>query len=312
MSIFLINLLTHNYIFNKIITGDFMIKQCNYFEFDGHIENLTVRIATNLNANKINQPSTFQQNLHTHSFFEIFVCKEGELKIKLANNTITLTKDCAIIIPPNLSHIKLVSENSQDSVISFTLIKNTNKFANDLYGKLNFYTNGNNYIVLENCPKLCKTVYEIANLTEFENAYLKALNFALSLATCAEKLSTQNNIYTNNENHTDFSELQRMMELDDIVNNFENSNININEIANKLFISRRQLDRISLKRYGKPLYSVITDNRVISAANKLLETENRIEQIALSVGFNSSNSLYRAFEKKYGLTPNEYRKIYKK
>lgn len=289
-----------------------MNNQNKYYEFDGNVENLTIRIAVNLKDKELNNSTTPKLNLHTHSFSEIFVCNEGELSIKLSNNIVKLNKNSAIIIQPYLSHIKLPSENSQDSVISFTLIRNTNKSANDLYSKLNFYTYCNNYIILENCPELCETVYEIANINKSENAYLKALKFALDLTNCTEKLNTLNNVTTNNKKHTDFSELQRMMKLDDIVNDFKNSNLNINDIARNLFISRRQLDRISLKRYGKPLYSEIINNRVKAAAKELLETENRIEQIALMVGFNSSNSLYNAFEKKYGLTPNEFRKIYKK
>ena len=103
-------------------------------------------------------------------------------------------------------------------------------------------------------------------------------------------------------------DLTRITKLDRLVYNSYNQNLTADEIAAMLFISSRQLDRISRKRYGKPLHRVIIDRRISSAERMLLESELTVDKIGSLVGFGSRSGFYREFGRKHGMTPAEYRK----
>lgn len=285
------------------------IEQINYFELEGNIENLTIKVAVRLNQIANDHTPLVIDFYHTHCFYEIFVCTDGKLTINFDDKSITINKNDAIIIPPGISHTSKNEDLSSAKAIGFTCLKNSLKSTNDLYNKFLPLINTDNYIILENCPELCNTVSDIARFAESTTSYIFAIKFAVELLNCITALKN-NTEHTKNKAtvQAEILEIERMMELDDLIGKHTRYNLRIEDIAKSLNICRRHLDRISIKRYGKPIYALIIEKRITLAAKMLVETELRIEQIALSVGFNSTNSLYRAFEKKYNCTPNEFRK----
>ncbi len=102
-----------------------------------------------------------------------------------------------------------------------------------------------------------------------------------------------------------------MRELDNLIDSEYTKKWNTADVANRLFLSPRQLDRIALKRYGKTLHQVIVDKRIKTAESLLINTDMTIEKIAITVGFNSSVGFYREFVKRYDMTPAKYREAQK-
>ena len=257
--------------------------------------------------------SQFTPNLHDHSFSEVFVCIKGTVNINLTNNIITLNENDAVIIPPWLYHVKqTTSSNTIDRVLSFSIIKNSNKNCFDIHKQLKVFISGDSPIICRNCPDFCKTVNKIFERHKSETEYIAAIDFTRALLELSLSVSKSNIINSTDTNKRIFTDVQRMALIDDLIGRYYKSKINANDFAEMLFISRRQLDRIIKERFGRPLYSVIIERRVNTAASLLLNTNLKIEQIALSVGFNSSNSLYKAFDKHFCCTPNEYRQKTKK
>ena len=93
-----------------------------------------------------------------------------------------------------------------------------------------------------------------------------------------------------------------------MINSYYTEQLSINDLADKLYISRRHLDRIITAKYGKTLRELVTSSR-INLAKKLLEGgEMSIDAIASHVGFSSTPAFRRSFSQACGMTPNEYRK----
>ena len=86
------------------------------------------------------------------------------------------------------------------------------------------------------------------------------------------------------------------------------NNDSTEEIAAALCISPRQLYRICMKRYGKPLHALINENRLIAAAEMLAEGNAGIEEISETVGFRSVSSFIGGLRKKIRYCAGEYRK----
>jgi len=98
------------------------------------------------------------------------------------------------------------------------------------------------------------------------------------------------------------------MRLDALIASSYMKELTLKDIADSLYISSRQLDRIVRRRYGKTLHKVIMETRVRAAAHMLLTTDKAVDKIGREVGFSSNAGFYREFSRYCGSTPAEFRK----
>ncbi|UJF32513.1 helix-turn-helix domain-containing protein [Paenibacillus hexagrammi] len=84
--------------------------------------------------------------------------------------------------------------------------------------------------------------------------------------------------------------------------------VTLEDLADKMHISSRQLQRIFKNRHPERSFSVILEEvRLEAVCRKLVESDQPIEMIALQEGFSSGNYLHAVFRKRFGLTPSQYR-----
>jgi len=84
--------------------------------------------------------------------------------------------------------------------------------------------------------------------------------------------------------------------------------VNLENVAEKLHISTRQLQRIfSRVNPQRPFSRVLEDIRLQSVCRALAENSSSIEQIALLSGFTNANYLHTVFRKRMGMTPAAFR-----
>ena len=86
---------------------------------------------------------------------------------------------------------------------------------------------------------------------------------------------------------------------------------NIEQIANKMFISQRYLSDTLKKETGKTTTEHIQLHLIEQAKNILLQPNISISQVAYKLGFEYPQYFSRLFKKKEGISPREYRELYK-
>lgn len=84
--------------------------------------------------------------------------------------------------------------------------------------------------------------------------------------------------------------------------------INIEDIAEKLCVSKNYFIRIFKKETGTTPVNFIIQRKIEKAQLLLITESQPIKQIALLVGFEDFSYFNRVFKKVAGITPNEYRK----
>ncbi|PFG08777.1 transcriptional regulator, AraC family with amidase-like domain [Marinobacter sp. LV10MA510-1] len=82
----------------------------------------------------------------------------------------------------------------------------------------------------------------------------------------------------------------------------------IGELAARLSLSWRGLERLFARHMGMSPQRVYLDMRLDHAHRLLRETRHRVIDIALACGFASASSFTRAFRRRHGLTPSEWRR----
>ena len=82
------------------------------------------------------------------------------------------------------------------------------------------------------------------------------------------------------------------------------------EIANYIGLNRSYFGVIFKELTGMSFTAYLVNYRLELSAKQLLETDQKIIDIAANCGFNNHSYFTRAFLKKYGLTPGKYRQTF--
>ncbi len=83
--------------------------------------------------------------------------------------------------------------------------------------------------------------------------------------------------------------------------------INVSDIAERIGISRAYLNHAFQKELGISIQKFLIDFRMHKAANLLVSTENMVKEISKSVGYEDQLAFSKAFKKKFGMSPVNYR-----
>ena len=86
--------------------------------------------------------------------------------------------------------------------------------------------------------------------------------------------------------------------------------LTVEDIAKKCHYSKSFISRRFRERSGMTVNAYLNSLRMEKAKKLLLESEMRIEDIAVSVGFSDTNYFIAFFSRFYGLPPGQYRKAY--
>lgn len=83
--------------------------------------------------------------------------------------------------------------------------------------------------------------------------------------------------------------------------------IYLDALAEKYNVTVKHMSKLLKMALGVPFKQYVNNLRISKAKELLTNTDNRIEDIAISIGFNSRNTFIRAFKLIEGIAPSEYR-----
>lgn len=88
--------------------------------------------------------------------------------------------------------------------------------------------------------------------------------------------------------------------------------LRLDDVAERLHISGRQLQRVIKQHANKGFSEYLEDVRLTHIRKLLEQSDETLESIALQSGYSSGAYLQYAFKKKWGITPGEYRRKYRR
>lgn len=87
-----------------------------------------------------------------------------------------------------------------------------------------------------------------------------------------------------------------------------NSSVRVSDVAKTIGISRNYLTNIFKQQTGVSPQEFLMNQRMKDAASLLALSRDPIHVIAMKVGYHDSLTFSKAFKKRYGLSPTEYRR----
>jgi AraC-like DNA-binding protein len=100
---------------------------------------------------------------------------------------------------------------------------------------------------------------------------------------------------------------EKVIKSKSFIDTYFSENIDLDEIAREVFISKFHFIRLFKKYYGRTPHQYLTSVR-IAKAKELLQTGCTVSETCYSLGFTSLSSFTGFFKKIGGLTPNDYRR----
>lgn len=105
----------------------------------------------------------------------------------------------------------------------------------------------------------------------------------------------------------DYLEMSHKDLLEYIHGNYEKP-LTLDYVSTKFFMSREHFSRTFKEIIGQTFLEYLIDYRIHKAFSDIVGTNETMEEISVKHGFPSSKGMITQFKKRYGETPNEYRK----
>ena len=94
--------------------------------------------------------------------------------------------------------------------------------------------------------------------------------------------------------------------------NYMRSDVRLKDVAAVMGVSARLATDIAKANCGKTVTALIADTRMNAAKRLLMTTEYTMQDIAAQVGYKSAAAFGMAFARRYGISPNDYRRKHEK
>ena len=264
--------------------------------------------------------------MHKHDFIEIVYVSSGKGLHTVGDQQYRVSKGDLFVIDYGIPH-RLTSDFSEPGneltvynclfkpeFLDYSLI-NTNDFK-DVAGSLLFNT-----FFIDSRPAISLKL-SIAQQNETEEILRKMLKEFFSkqkgyiniLRSCLIEMLTR--IFRYLESTSDSYQLKESCKKTEIIGkafdflkqNYHSSDLNINEVAVRTFLSRSYFSRLFKDVTGQNFSVYLQNLRISEACNLLKTTDKKVTEILSDVGFRDIKNFNRLFKKITGKTPGEYRK----
>lgn len=251
--------------------------------------------------------SDYQFSLHTHDEYEIFMFLEGDAHYVVDGKYYSLEPHDIIIIRRNEMH--RIFHHNLNTLYSRLVIMVEPEFfkinnCSEYERQFTEIHEGRGHKISADIVRSSGLHDAIMRLKKYTNDF-NNINTAIAKATITEILHIINEVKLFTDDDTPNSQLRSIMTY---VNSNYTSNITLEEIADKFFISKYYLCHMFKKATGLTLHKYITQKR-ISLAKTYISQGVNITSAVMDAGFNNYSSFYRAYTKEFGITPKEGMKL---
>lgn len=258
-------------------------------------------------SRRIENTHNYMSLTHTHAFTEIFACLSGEVTLHTISGNIKLQSGDIALFPPTNLHTMDSTEETRSAEkysLGITVKEIQSNGATNLFHKFYDVIYDRGISVYRNLPDFAKIIKDFY-LNDGHDELLILPYFLNTLH------KTKCELFSSRQQQSDPAgeDMERLVLIEEIINNNYLSEISSESLAQMLFISRRQLDRTISAHFNKTFRDLIIEKRIRYGAELLRSTDKTIEEISILAAFPSTRSFSNEFIKEYGTPPGKYRKI---
>jgi len=239
-------------------------------------------------------------SVHTHMSYEVIFVTCGTLDVVTHDKKTSFGKGI-VIIPPSLSHYTIPKQKGCFCVL-FRIEKSKKSnyvedYLNDYLSKdISFFeiSDDVNYYI----HAFARKSNENTVSAEKDAALLAELIFReiISFISSIDILDDRK------------QESMCIGAIESYINSHIQEKITLSDVAKYVYMSNKQVSRIIMREYGKPLSKLVVEKKLHIARMLLKNTDLKINEVSARINIGTENYFYTMFKKYYGLSPMEYRK----
>lgn len=279
-----------------------------FIETTLNIENIKIRAC--INENLFATGKGCIASTHNHSFYEIRYYSSGSGEIVIGENHMKIFPGALYIIHPNEYHYQdklSIDEGISQYSIGFTPIMpndDASKIQKSAYKKLCEAISSMHYISDTSLSILPYFEGLVSEIQDRKYGHVGCTNALLTIIMTKILREAAINDKKLGMAHTnDF-----ILETDAFFSKEFLRKTTLEDYARELNISPRHASRIIRKNFGMSFVEKLTETRIEHAKVALADTQDSLNHIATSCGFQSYGYFITCFRKNTGMTPAQYRK----
>ena len=265
---------------------------------------------------QISDQNSEHVSLHSHTFYEIILCKSGNIQYLLDDKRFLFQTGDILLIPPGISHSPLFLETLTIPYERYIIWINKDFWESSVkeYPDLDFAfcqcQKRNNYLLRSTQATWSSLFYGATSaLKEVQE---KKLGWQLlSRSSLIALMVHIGRTYYYQD--VPILTAEKSSLADDVfsyINEHLAEKITLEQVAKHLLVSQSTISHLFQKQFGTSFYHFIIQRRLIAAKNGIL-SGIPLQQIWETCGFPDYSSFYRSFKKEYGISPREFRNAYK-
>lgn len=240
---------------------------------------------------------------HWHESLELLFVLTGEVTVLTGDKQTTLQPDDILLINGNVIH-----ELHSDGCVLIAVQIKLSKFdiPQTVVNQLYFDCNSITHPVPERFERIKRLITSMLQFDTADSEMLfrgRTLAYAL-LGELAQNFKAEKPVAELNTH----KHLERMNNILRYIGEHCHEQLTLGQLAEQEHLSTPYLSSFFEKHMGVNFTTYYTNLRLERAMHDLLYTDITVEQVAAKNGFSDPRAYVRAFKKKYGVLPSQYRK----
>lgn len=262
--------------------------------------------------------NAFTYPIHRHKECELNFVQHGSGVRRIIGDSIEEIGDCDLVLitGENLEHVweqgRCVSPDIREITIQFEqdLLGEHLKTKNQFASIVRMLERAKHGLAFEQ-EAIMKVYDKLDTITSHSDGFAQLLD----LLKILYELSTfkgRTLASTSFANASKDQESRRVLTVKEYINAHYNEDLTLDLLSDLIGMSPSSFSRYFKQRTNKSLSTYITDIRLGIAARMLVDSSHNVSEICYSCGFNNLSNFNRVFKSKRGMSPKDFRALYKK
>lgn len=255
-------------------------------------------------------------SLHSHDYYEFYFFLEGRVSMVIDGVPYPLKTGDVILIPPHVPHNAVIHD------IEVPYRRFVFWISRDFYNRMKA-TDPDYVYYMQSVPLTRQYVshYDIISFNALQskvfqlieemhsNRFGKAAMIAIQVHELI--LFLNRNAYEADHPKTEREEKNLYLNIISFIENNLEDDLSLARLAQEFYVSKFHIAHLFKEKLGISVHQFITKKRLSLCRDALLG-QQKVNEIYLTYGFQDYSSFFRAFKKEFGLSPSEYRELFRR
>ena len=262
--------------------------------------------------------SEFTYPLHQHRDYELNFIQNGQGVRRVVGDSVEEigSLDLVLIAGENLEHVweqgTCTSEDIREITIQFSPeLLGTNLLAKDQFAQIGRMLESAAHGIAFSPDAIMKVYHRLDSLSAEKDSFqqfIVCLQLLHDLSGFDYKVLSSSSF----ARASGVRESRRVRKVKDYINEHYAEPLSLDLLSSLVGMSPSSFSRFFKQHTSRTLSSYLTDIRLGRAARELVDTSQNITEICYSCGFCNLSNFNRVFRAKRGMSPREFRRLYRK